>query len=186
MKRDGERGCLLGLLHSDSSINTWDSDKDDGFGGDRPGPAFSRLLIMALKSSINEPAVCVCVSKMSVLPRFDVFYGRSVHFWDKRQIHLCLVFDGHRSGHYFCFWCACILRLLSKFLKSAASFTRYITIPFCLLLGWNTATLYCNLMSRLELPQPLFLFCSYHHLYLDFFQISLGGLDWVSCMTVKS
>lgn len=124
---------------------------------------------------------------MSFLLRFAVSYGRTVHSWNKRQIHLCLLFDGHTSGHYFSLWCAHTLLLLSNFLKSAASFTRYITILFCLLQGWKTSTLYCNLVLRPKRLQPLFLFCLCHHLYLAFFfQISLGGQDWINCMTVKS
>lgn len=140
-RRDEERGCLLGLLHSDSSINTWDSDKDDGFGGDK------RFLSSADNGNKQQHKwacrVRVCVSRMSILPQF---YGRSVHSWDKRQIHLCLVFNGHWSGYCFSSWGVRILRLLSNVLKSATSFTCYITVPLCLLRGWTTSTLYCNLL----------------------------------------
>lgn len=130
----GVSGRLLGLLRSDSSINTWVSDDDDGHHGAKCSLALARFLASCGNGNKQEHKwachLCVYVwecwvclqHKWASLFAVTGLYGWCVHCWDKRQIHLCLILEERMGGHHFSychppipFPCSCFLKSLPYF-----------------------------------------------------------------------
>lgn len=152
----GVWGCLLGFLQSDSSINTWDSDNDDG----RQGAKCSLVLACFLESGDNgnkqqhkwteHQCVCVCVwvgvqiyicLQHTWVNLFGLteLYGWCVHCQDKRQIYLCLILEecmgSHHSSYYLPFASLTFLNpllrsLFASYLLSFSSYPLYFFFSF--------------------------------------------------------